>query len=1308
MPVARLPRVHAPRLPKITPPKLPGPGALLEFVRGRREPAPREPGHPADPSAILVEAVGLGAYAAALPIGLAGLIIRRAPIPVEVSAVVGLAESEPRIRRALQARFGQVPTDIGVTIANAGVQALAFGPLGIVGGIAHHGAQLADLTARRNAWLRRAADWGGGPDPDQKRPNVGSRPEALRQGPVERYSAIAEAAALGLGGVALFTPASRRASALAVAALPRAAQVGRDAFCARLGRGLADRDIVVLDRGALGRLDRVDTVLIDARVLETDDGPVAGAADLLRVAGESEADLVLAGEHPDGVQVPEHRRVDSTNLARTVRDLQRDGACVLVVSQGDDGALAAGDVAVGVVGPSRVPWAADIVAGPDLDDAVLLIEAAGVARTVSHRSVQIAVGASGVGGLLALTRQGARAPLVARTTVSLATLGAFGWASSRGNDIARRSRPLRADRTPWHELEAEQALERLETRADGLADADVADRRNGDGQQDAEPSRLGFERALAEEVSNPLTPMMATGAGVSAALGSIVDAVMVGSVLAANAFVGAAQRMHTDRALRRLEERESEDAPVLRDGGVVRVPAEELVPGDVLALETGDVIPADGRLIEADALEVDESSLTGESFPVDKSLEPTGAREVADRRSMIYAGTSVAAGSGRAVVVAVGPMTEANRAVHDVGTKGPSEVDSRLDRLTGLITPLALASAGLVVGTGLLRGRSLQQTLGSAVGLAVAAVPEGLPFVSTVAELAAARRLSERNALIRDPKTIEALGRIDVLCFDKTGTLTEGQIELQRVTDGDFDESVDDLSDRGRALLGAALRASPLGDGDEPIAHATDNAVVQAGERAKVGAEAGLERWNPIAELPFEPERGFHAVRGEADDRALVCVKGAPEVVLDRCTSWRRGDDVISLDDGERHEGEAVLDRVASDGFRVLAVAEREATNRDELVEDDINDLALLGFVALADKVRETAAEAVETARRAGIGVIMITGDHPATAQAVARELGADNARVFVGSDLEGMSDDEVQQAADGGVFARVTPAHKVQIVEALQRNGRVVAMTGDGANDAPAIRLADVGMALGRRGTPAARNAADVVITDDALETIIDAIVEGRAVWSSVRDALGVLVGGNLGEIGFTVTTGAATGVSALEPRQILLVNMMTDLLPAMAIAVRPPLDRSPERLLSEGPETSLKEALTSDIVLRGVTTAAGATSAWIAARVTGRARRASTVGLLALVGTQLGQTLVTGGSSPSVIATVAGSSALLAAAVQTPGVSQFFGCTPVGPIGWGIAIGSSAAATGASVVLRPVAERLLPSEQRSGSGKEESINPI
>jgi cation-transporting P-type ATPase I len=1300
MPIARLPRLHAPSLSMPKAPWLPGVGEILDSVRGRGGSEPqRAPGHPADASQVLVEAVGLGAYVAALPIGLAGLVIRRAPIPVEVSAVVGLAESEPRIRRALRSRIGQMPTDIGLTIANAGVQALAFGPLGIIGGIAHHGAQLADLTARRSTWLRRASDWDAQDAPDTPRVAIGARPADIRPGPIERYSTIAETAALGLGGIAVFTPASRRASALAVAAIPRAAQIGRDAFCARLGRGLAERDIVALDREAIWLLDRVDTILIDARVLARDGEPAPGAGDLLRAAGEADATLIVGGDPPGGTPVPDAERRDAHDLARTVRELQGEGSCVLVVSDRDECALAAGDVAVGIVGSEGVPWSADVLGGPDLDDAALLIEATGAARSVSERSVQIASAASGVGGVLAITRRGARSPQIARTTVSLATLGAFGWASSRGNSVARRPRPLRPDTTPWHELDAERALDRLETRSQGLAGAEAATRQNGDGQLKETESGLGFERALAEEVANPLTPVMAAGAGVSAAIGSVVDAVMVGSVLAANALVGATQRMHTDRMLRRLEEGETEDVSVLRDGDVATVPVDELVPGDVLVLETGGLIPADARLIEAEALEVDESNLTGESFPISKSVEPTDAPEVADRRSMVYAGTSVAAGSGRAAVVAVGPMTEANRSMFLFGSGGASAVESRLDRLTGLITPIALGSAGLVVGAGLLRGRSLQQTLGAAVGIAVASVPEGLPFVSTVAELAAARRLSERNALIRDPKTIEALGRVDVLCFDKTGTLTEGQIELQRVTDGEVDESVDNLSDRGRALLAAALRASPLSEGDEPLAHATDHAVVQAGERAQVEPDVGLSHWRPVAELPFEPGRGFHAVRGDADDRALVCVKGAPEVLLQRCKTWRRGDEVVSIDDGERQTAEEVVDRVASNGYRVLAVAQRDASNRDELVEDDVDDLELLGFVALADSIRESAAEAVSTAREAGIGVIMITGDHPATAEAVARELGLENGRVLVGSDLEQMSDQELSVAAEGAVFARVTPAHKVQIVEALQQHGRVVAMTGDGANDAPAIRLADIGMALGRRGTPAARDAADVVITDDALETIIEAIVEGRAVWASVRDALGVLIGGNLGEIGFTVATSAATGLSALEPRQILLVNMFTDLLPAMAIAVRPPVDRSPEQLLNEGPESSLKEALTSDIVLRGVTTAAGATAAWGAARVTGRGPRASTVGLLALVGTQLGQTLVTGGRSPSVIATVAGSSAALAAAVQTPGVSQFFGCTPVGPVGWGIAVGSSAAATGASVLLRPVVERFMPTGEKSGN---------
>jgi cation-transporting P-type ATPase I len=375
----------------------------------------------------------------------------------------------------------------------------------------------------------------------------------------------------------------------------------------------------------------------------------------------------------------------------------------------------------------------------------------------------------------------------------------------------------------------------------------------------------------------------------------------------------------------------------------------------------------------------------------------------------------------------------------------------------------------------------------------------------------------------------------------------------------------------------------------------------------------------------------------------------------------------------------------------VLAVAEAETGEPSDFTESEVVDLELVGFIALADLVRPTAAAAVDSVRRAGVDVAMVTGDHPSTAEAIANELGILNGgRVLAGPELDGLSYSEFEAAlADTTVFARITPTQKVRIVEGYQRAGRVVAMTGDGANDAAAIRLADAGLALGRGGTPTARQAADLVVTDDRIETIVDAIVEGRAMWTSVRDALAILVGGNLGEVGFALAASALTGSSPLTPRQLLLVNLLTDMLPALAIALRPPPGVDPEALLREGPDASLGAALARDIALRALATAGGATGAWVMARSTGPAARARTIGLVALVATQLGQTALIGGRSPLVLGACAVSAGVLAAIVQTPGISQFFGCIPLDPIGWATALGPASVATGATVAVPWIAGR-------------------
>jgi magnesium-transporting ATPase (P-type) len=384
--------------------------------------------------------------------------------------------------------------------------------------------------------------------------------------------------------------------------------------------------------------------------------------------------------------------------------------------------------------------------------------------------------------------------------------------------------------------------------------------------------------------------------------------------------------------------------------------------------------------------------------------------------------------------------------------------------------------------------------------------------------------------------------------------------------------------------------------------------------------------------------------------------------------------------------------RLAGQGYRILAVAERPDHHRSQLADDEISGLTLLGFLALDDPVRPAAAASIAGLRTAGVHIVMITGDHPATAKAIAAALNVrGSGRVITGPELDELDDAALEQVLlKVTVVARGTPAHKVRVVQAFQRLRRTVAMTGDGANDAPAIRLADVGIALGARASPAARAAADLVVTDDRLETIIAAFIEGRAMWGSVRHALGILVGGNLGEIAYTVLGAAITGQSPLSARQLLLVNLLTDLAPATAIALRPPRPEATATLLAEGPDASLGTALTRDITSRAITTATTTSAAWALARLTGSATRTRTVALAALVGAQLGQTVVIGGLSPAVLASSLGSAAVLFGIVQTPGVSQLFGCTPLGPVGWSIAGAATIAAATTTALLPSLLSRL------------------
>lgn len=1344
--------------------------------------------HPADAAPLRRHGIALAADAAGLGLAVVGRLLPVSPLAPELLSVTSMVDNLPRLRAGLGRAFGPAVTDSGLALVNAIAQGLAQGPTGLLLDAAHRALGVAEASATYRNWQAREPELAGDPERAGAAVLAAERPRPIRPGPSEAYADRATLGAVGGLSLALLATGNpRRASSLALAAVPKAARLGPEAFAAQLGRSLAQRGVVVMEPGALRRLDRVDAVVVDTGALPTGQpdlerlGPLAGAcpadrseamaafygmfdpgrprrqqssrgwwlgppgdlpgrtATTLRAARRaaepgrtvlalardghpvalavvgprphpgmdgliaavrrSEATLVAAGEADGSLPTPADRVVNGRQLVAVVRSLQAEGRVVAVLSS-TAAALAAADIGIGTCrGEACPPWGAHLLVEDDLAAATLVVDAVGVARAVRRRSLSLALGGSSIGAAMAITSSPARAPNRALLAVNAAAGTSLAWGAWSARELASRPQSPPVDRTPWHAMPTGAVLGRLRSSANGLTGAEADRRRRA--RRGPEPAPVTFAHAFLQELANPFTPVLAVGAGLSAAVGSVTDAAIVAGVSAASALTGGVQRLATERAVAGLLAQAATPARVLRDGDELPTSADELVPGDVVRLAAGDGVPADCRLLEADGLEVDESSLTGESLPVPKEPTPVPAEDLAERTSMAYEGTVVAAGSARAVVVATGVSTEAGRALalNRAGTR-PVGVEARLARLTRVSVPVALGAGAGVVLAGLARGRSPAQTLGAGVALTVAAVPEGLPFLVTAAQLAAARRLSTRRALVKNPRTIEALGRADVLCFDKTGTLTEGRIRLRMVSDGIRSQGLGTLDAAARDVVAAALRATPAAVGGPELAHPTDQGVTDGAAEAGLARTRGCRGWRSISELPFEPARRYHATLGRSGRRFVLSVKGAPEVVVPRCSSWRSASGTRRLEGASLSQLGATLDDLAGRGLRVLAVAEGEsdaatrAWGSGEAPIDDgaVQGLCFLGFLALADRARATAAEAVGRLRAAGVQLVMITGDHPSTAEAVAADLGLLNGgQVLTGADLEEMSDEELERVLpEVSVFARVTPAHKVAIVGAFQRAGRAVAMTGDGANDAAAIRLADVGVALGRRGTSAAREAADVVVADDRLESIVEALAEGRAMWGSVRDALSILLGGNLGEIAFTLVGAAVSGRSPLNARQLLLVNLLTDLAPAMALAVRAPAS-STEALLAEGPDRSLGLSLDRDIAVRAAATGCGASAAWVAARLTGRRARADTVGLVALVGTQLGQTLFLGRRRPAVALTAVGSAAVLAGIVQTPGLSHFFGCTPLGPVAWVTALGCAGAATTGSAIL-PALARGLP----------------
>ncbi len=1293
--------------------------AAVEQARGGARVFPDAPDHPADLEPLLAAAATVAVDTAAVGIALLGKALPVPALTRHATLVLALLESQPRVRAALTDRIGRVGADLALTGTGALLHALAQSPVVPAINATQAAQEALAVRARRQVWRAREPELcRPEPEDDAQAPIAppGPRPRPLPRGPVETYrDRLAPTTLVGALGLLPLTRSPGRSADMIKALTPKAATSGRESFANTIDLLLCRRGVLPMDASAYRRLDRVDVAVLDPGALCTgppvvveasaeaqgwDDAAVWTAATrTLRRLGEPRlgrhvvsvggrrvgrvtvareldphAEAMIDAASTAGLRVVLPEDPGTAEIAQsahevapageplldTVRRLQDDGAVVLLVSATDGPALQAADVAVAPVREGRAPaWGADLVTGPGLADACRIVSACRDARALSRRATETAISGNVLGGLLASVggrRTGQRRATTPGKSATLWTMTDGGVTAVRS---ARRPAPPPTVHTPWHALDGDEVLRRL-AGTEFAADGRPSRVRALAGRVAAVPvvrTPLRYGRTVVAELADPLTPVLATGAAATAVLGEATDAILVGSVTVGNALLSGLQRLRAETALESLLLEQDVCARRETDGGAEEVPGSALRPGDVVLVEPGDVVAADARLLAAEDLEVDESNLTGESLAVTKSVDPTPGADVADRTGMLFDGTTVVAGHGRAVVVAVGAATQAGRAARAAGGAAPpAGVQARLGELTRSVLPWTLAGGGVVTGLSVLWGRPLRESVSAGLAIAVAAVPEGLPLVATVAQQAAARRLSGRGAVVRSARVLEALGRVDTVCFDKTGTLTENRLRLVRVVglDGAADDDV----------LRLAAGAVPPG---EEEAHETDRAVAEGAAERQLAPDG-----DPDAALPFAGGRGFSAAVREG----RLVVKGAPEVVLRRCGGC----------EGVRER----VEELAGEGLRVLLVADRAVDGVPDDLAEAARDLTVRGLVGLADTVRESSAAAVAQLRAAGVRVLVATGDHPETAAAIAEQAGVPDAhRVVTGAQLAKASDEERRRLVrESAVFARLSPEQKVTLVSALRGAGATLAMTGDGVNDAAAIRLADVGVGVAGAESPAARTAADLVLTDADLTRLVDAIAEGRAMWGRVREAVSVLVGGNAGEIAFTVLGTAIGGRSPLGTRQLLLVNLLTDMFPALAVAVAAPRRATEEgegplaghplaAVLAAGPHRGFTEQVRRAVLLRGAATTVGATGAWAVGRVTGFRGRAGTMGLAALITTQLGQTAWSGRRSPLVLATTAGSLAVLVTVVQTPGLSQFFGCTPLDPFAWGAVLASAAAGT-------------------------------
>ena len=642
------------------------------------------------------------------------------------------------------------------------------------------------------------------------------------------------------------------------------------------------------------------------------------------------------------------------------------------------------------------------------------------------------------------------------------------------------------------------------------------------------------------------------------------DAIIILAVVLLNAVLGVFQESKAEEAIEALKKMASPVASVLRDGHVEHIKGEDIVVGDVVILEAGDVVPADMRLFEVNTVKIEESALTGESVPVDKDLViPTGDEVgIGDRTNMAFSSTNVTYGRAVGVVTSTGMNTEVGKIADMLANteEGKTPLQENQDALGKWLTIMILVIAVIIFLVGMLRGNEWTHMLLTAIAIAVAAIPEGLPAISTIILALGTQKMAQRNALVRKLPAVETLGGVEIICSDKTGTLTLNQMTVEKmVYNNEIHDASEEISKDNIALRVMNLaNDTKISQDNSLLGDPTETAMVQYGLDKNYDVREELVNIPRIAEVPFDSTRKLMTTIHQLEDgKYLVATKGAPDMLLDRVTKIEKHGEVSAFTEDDRTTLMKLNKEMATQALRVLAMAYKVIDTLPETVDTDSieHDLIFAGLVGMIDPERKEAAAAIKVAQSAGIRTIMITGDHRDTAQAIAKRLGIlrpdQEDGVLTGSELNDISDEELERTVETySVYARVSPEHKVRIVKAWQKNGKVVSMTGDGVNDAPSLKQADIGVGMGITGTEVSKGASDMVLADDNFETIVVAVEEGRKVFANIQKAVQYLLSANFGEV-MTMFVATMAGWSILEPIHILWINLVTDVFPAIALGL-------------------------------------------------------------------------------------------------------------------------------------------------------------